>query len=263
MRRLGIFAATVAVLAISLCAARPTSVLAAEKLGVVLIHGKEGMPGQMQGLVTALNAAGYLAERPEMCWSRRRIYDRAYLDCFADIDFTVKKLKAEGATSIVIAGMSLGGNAAVGYGARHEGLKGIIALAPAPAIEFISKLPAIAKSLAEAQSMIATGRGNDKATFADINTGRPFEVETTAKIYVSFFAPDSPGVLPDNAAKLKAPLLIVSGQLDPTQRSVPYAFARAPSNGLNWHVTVASDHRGTPAAARDVVLAWLKILAGQ
>ena len=32
-------------------------------------------------LAIALQGAGYLVEAPEMCWSRRRIYDRPFLDC--------------------------------------------------------------------------------------------------------------------------------------------------------------------------------------
>jgi dienelactone hydrolase len=236
---------------------------AAEKIGVVLIHGKQGLPGQLHNLAVLMNSAGYLVQRPEMCWSRQRIYDRSYLDCLKDIDAAVARLKGDGATAVVVAGMSLGGNAALGYGARHGDLKGVIALAPAPAVELMTLRPDVARSVAEAQAMIAAGRGDRKASFTDINVGRVFEVETTANIYVSFIGPGSPGIMPDNAARLKAPLLVVSGIGDSTQRSIPYVFARAPADRLNWHVTVASDHRGTPAAAAQVVLVWLKALAGK
>jgi pimeloyl-ACP methyl ester carboxylesterase len=235
---------------------------AADKLGIVLMHGKESSPGRVMQLATALTAAGFLVERTEMCWSRRRIYDRAYIDCLADADTAAAKLKAEGATGIVIAGMGLGGQAALAYGARRDGLKGVIGLAPAPAIEFLNRRPAIAKSLTDAQAMIAAGRGNESAVFADTLFDRPIEVETTANIYVSFFASDSPAIMPDNSSRLKAPLLIVSGTLDPSQRSIPYVFARAPSHASNWHVTVPTDRRGTFTAAREVMLAWLRLVAG-
>lgn len=238
------------------------SVAAADdKLGIVLMHGKEGLPTHLQVLATAMTAAGYAVERPEMCWSRRRIYDQTYLDCLKDADKAVEKLRAQGARAIVVAGMSQGGNAALAYGARREGLKGIVALAPAPPVEFVSRRPEIAKNVVDAQAMIAAGRGDRQATFADVNLRGPFEVATTASIYVSFFGPDAPGIMPDNAARLKAPVLVVSGISDPSQRSIPYVFARAPTNKLNWHVTVAADHRGTPAAAREVVMSWLRLLA--
>ncbi len=55
------------------------SAQAGESVGIVLMHGKNGQPGSMQALVDALEAAGYRVDRPEMCWSRRRIYDLPYL----------------------------------------------------------------------------------------------------------------------------------------------------------------------------------------
>jgi len=234
---------------------------AQERIGIVLMHGKDGLPGQLTPLADALTAAGFAVERPDMCWSRHRIYDRSYVDCLRDADDAADKLKAAGATGIVIAGVDLGGNAAIAYGARRDGLKGVVAIGPALPIEFLSRSPEIGKSLARAQEMIAAGHGDRKAIFADVQLGRVFEVETTANIYVSFVAPDSPGVMPDNAAKLKAPLLAMSGVFDPRQRSVAYVFARAPSNPHNWHLTVPADPAGTVALAREVVPVWLKLIA--
>jgi esterase/lipase len=231
------------------------------RVGIVLVHGKQGSPQNLQTLTDTLISAGYAVERPEMCWSRQRIYDRTYLDCLGDIDVAAARLRAAGAASIVIAGMSLGGNAALAYGARRDGLAGIIALAPAPAIEFVSRRPDIGESLAKARQMAAQGLGELRAVFKDINVGQSFEVTTTANIYMSFFSPESPGVMPENAARQKAPLLVVSGQFDSTQRSVSYVFARAPSNPQNWHVTMHADHRGTATVARDTVLAWLRLTA--
>jgi esterase/lipase len=239
----------------SACAAAAQS-----KIGVVLVHGKQGSEHSLQGLADALNAAGYAVDRPEMCWSRRRIYDLPYVDCLHDIDAAVVRLRAAGASSIVIAGMSLGGNAALGYGARRDSLLGIIAMAPAPAMEFISRRQDIGESVSKARQMIAQGLGDLQAVFKDINSGETFDVTTTPNIYVTFLSPESPGVMPDNAAKLKVPLLVVSGQFDSTQRSVGYVFARAPTHLLNWHVMLHTNHRGTPAAARSTLLAWLKLL---
>jgi len=78
-----------------------------ETVGFVMMHGKHGTPTQLQQLAEAVSNAGFLAERPEMCWSAARIYDRSYLECFADIDAAAVRLKQHGATAIVILGMSL------------------------------------------------------------------------------------------------------------------------------------------------------------
>jgi esterase/lipase len=239
----------------------------AETLGIVLLHGKQGTPGLFERMAGGLESAGYLAERPELCWSRERIYDLAYLDCFRDIDVAVAKLKSRGATAIVIAGQSLGGNGALGYGARHAGLKGVVAFAPAHAPQFISRRPPIAESLENARAMIARGDGDTKAAFNDVNSGArgfvEYSVNVTPKVYVSFFAPDSPAVMPANAAKLTAPLLMISGRLDETQRGAYAIFQAAPASPLNRFVSVEANHMGTPAAGRDALVGWLKELAAK
>jgi dienelactone hydrolase len=238
---------------------------AADRLGIVLVHGKSGLPQQLMPFAEGLAAQGHLTEQPEMCWSRNRIYDRLYLDCLRDIDAAAGRLKARGANAIVVLGMSLGGNAALSFGATRPGLKGVIALAPAHSPEFISLRPEVAASLAQAHALIAAGQGNIKTTFADVNTHTSsfnFSVRTTPNIYVSFFAPDSPAVMPANAARLKAPLLYVTASNDPTQRGREYIFARVPAHPLNRYVVVNTDHIGTPAVSHQIVLSWLKELAG-
>ncbi len=234
-------------------------------LGIVLIHGKQGMPGQFVRMSEGLEGLSYLTERPEMCWSRQRIYDRPYLDCIGEIDGAIARLRSRGATDVVIVGMSLGGNGVLGYGARHDGLKGIVAFAPAHAPEFISRRPDISESLAKAHAAVAEGKGDTPMVFSDVNTGPgtsniDFTVNVTPKTYLSFFAPDSPGVMPLNAAKLKAPLLLISGTQDQTQRRAHAIFNAAPANPLNRFVSVEANHMGTPAAGREAMVAWLKEL---
>jgi pimeloyl-ACP methyl ester carboxylesterase len=240
---------------------------AAGKLGVVLVHGKQGNPGQLGNIVDALTHAGYLVDRPEMCWSHRRIYDRPYLDCLSDIDRAIEQLRKRGATEIVVAGQSLGGNAAIGYGARHPDIKGVIAFAPAHAPEFISKRPEVAADIARARALIAKGEGDRRMTFNDANTSArgsfTIKVSATPRIYVSFYGPDSPAVMPANAARLKMPILLVSGSHDPTQRQAPFTFRRAPENPLNRFVKVNSNHPGTPEAGKAAMLAWLKELTAK
>jgi esterase/lipase len=232
-----------------------------ETVGVVMMHGKHGTPAQLQQLATIVADAGFVVERPEMCWSAARIYDRTYLECLADIDVAVARLKEHGVTAVVVLGMSLGGNAALGFGARRHGLKAIIALAPAHAPELLGRRPEIAQSIAAAQAAVAAGRGDAKATFDDIDLGRIFPVSTTPTIYLSFFGPESPAVMPENAARLTAPFLMVSGSNDPTQRNADYIFAHVPFDPRNEHVTVEADHLGTPAASPVAVLSWLRVLA--
>jgi esterase/lipase len=239
----------------------PASPVSAQQIGVVLMHGKTGAPASViDGLADALRSAGYIVETPEMCWSRRRIYDRPFLDCLGEVDTAAAGLKSRGAGRIVIAGMSQGGDAALVYGARHTDLAGIIALAPAAAPEAQVHVPEIAQSVAQAQAMVAGGRGNETAGFFDRNSGRVFPVYTTAAIYLSYMDPQGPANMAAAVRQLHAPLLWVAGTADPSQTRAAAEFSQAPSYPQNRFVSVASDHLGTPNAAREAVLSWLAAL---
>ena len=230
----------------------------AQTIGIVLMHGKTGLPSTVIGrLATALQGAGYLVDTPEMCWSRRRIYDRPFLDCLTEIDSAIGRLKDRGAARMVVAGMSQGGDAALAYGARHANLAGIIALAPAAAPERQIGVADIAKSVAQARVLVAAGRGNETTSFADRNVSGTFSVRTTATIYLSYMDPEGPANMLDSVRKLRAPLLWVAGSADPSQTGANAEFNQAPANPLNRFVMLASAHLGTPDAARDAVLAWL------
>jgi esterase/lipase len=233
---------------------------AGDSIGVVLMHGKSGRPMSLRVAADALEAAGYPVDLPEMCWSRRRIYDLSYLDCLRDVDAAIERLKARGASEIVVGGQSLGGNAALAYGARHDWLFGIIAMAPAHNPLHLAKRAEIARSLARAREMIAAGNGNVPATFADFSGNRELPVQATANVYLTFFAPDGPAVIQTNAAQVRVPLLWVAGDSDPTQLGPQFGFASA-RNPRNRYVTVSADHLGTPAASRDAIVSWLTELA--
>jgi dienelactone hydrolase len=229
----------------------------AQTVGAVIVHGKRGNAVQMLPLRNSLQNIGVATAAPDMCWSGERIYDQAYLDCLLDIDASVSDVKKRGASKIYIIGMSLGGNAALAYGGRRTGLAGIIALAPAPAVEFVRKQPRIAESIEHAEGLLRSGQGHLRAAFADVDVGLEFTVQARPSVYLSFFGPTSAASMPDNAERLSASLLIVSGRSDASQRSVPYVFGRAAANPVNKHILVDADHRGTFLASEPIILKWL------
>lgn len=247
---------------------------AQQRIGIVLMHGKQGIPlgtsnprGAVCGahLIAALRNAGYLVVAPEMCWSRRRDFDKPYPDCLAEIDPMIVQLKSQGATEIVVGGLSLGGNAALAYGATHAGIQGIMVFGPADDPTRKSNRPEISASLAHARQLMAQGQGDVKASFDDVNVNTggafPIMVNTTARIFLSFNDTDALTHISPNVARLTAPLLWVAGDGDQTQRSAAILFQMAPPNPLNRLVTVHSNHIGTPDAGTDAALAWLAELS--
>ena len=236
---------------------------AADTTGVVLLHGKTGMPGQMAKLASALTAAGYAVATPEMCWSKHRIFDETFTDCLRDVDVAIATLKTNGASRIFVAGVSQGAMGAFAYGSAHPDIAGIVALAPAGDPPDLSKAPDLAASVKSALALARTDKGNTVTDFNDVITGnKPIAMRATPAAFLSFHGPQSPiatmkqlfaTVLPS----VKVPVLWVAGTRDPTQGVAAQGFAQLPKNDRSELVSVDADHGGTPDASGAAVVDWL------
>jgi pimeloyl-ACP methyl ester carboxylesterase len=236
---------------------------AGDELGVVLLHGKGGSPaGYIRELASALQGRGYLVSTPTMPWAKNRIYDASFEEAMAEIDREVDALRQKGAKLVVVAGQSLGANAALGYAASRERVGAIMALAPAhnPELEVFARR--VGHDVRRARSMVAAGKGKERQTFSDLNQGQVSEVMATAEVYLSWFDPDGPAVMPRSAASIKTPtpLLFVVGSGDRTAPAKEYIFDKAPAHARSKFVIVTADHFTVPTAAIDEVVAWLSAL---
>jgi dienelactone hydrolase len=246
--------------------ATPTALAQGEDLsgfGIVLMHGKGGSPDRLiTSTAAALRAAGAKVVTPEMPWSRARMYDATYEQAMAEIDRAVAQVKSQGATRIVVGGHSIGANAAIGYGARRDGLAAVVALAPGHSPERPLFAQRMAPAVAKAQQMVAQGTGDARATFPDTNQGKDYDVQARARVYLSFFDPNGPAPMPKNAAAMKrVPFLWVIGRDDPLFSAGPeYAFSRAPKHSKSKYLEVNARHENTPDVAKAEVIAWLKSL---
>lgn len=233
---------------------------AAGSVGVVLLHGKGGTPDNVKGLGEALSAAGYRVVAPEMPWSKFRLYNLPLAQAQEEIDRACEHLRRQGARRLVIIGHSMGGNMALAYGAVRPGLAGIVALAPGHTVERAETRSLFADSVARAREQVREGKGREPDEYDDISQGKVVPVVTSAEAYLSYFDPEGQANMPAAARKLTAPLLWVAGSRDAMVMNLgpDYAFALAPNRGLNRYAVVDADHMGTPDAAKEVVLAWLK-----
>ncbi len=237
-----------------------------ESIGVILMHGKgaTARPTSPIGqLAETLESAGFIVIAPDMPWHRSRIWDKSFEESMMEIDEYVTELKSKGANKIVVGGHSIGANAAIGYGARREGLAGILAIAPGhnPNLkEFQSRIDHDYK---RARKLVDMGKGNEVGDFKDFNQGRTSEVSAKAKDYLSWYDPEGPAVMPENAANLKpgAALMWVIGEKDAMLRfgrGKNYAFDRAPSHPKSIYIVVPGGHRVTPPKGEDEIINWLK-----
>ena len=236
---------------------------AGDDLGVVLLHGKGGSPtGYIRELAAELEGRGYLVSTPTMPWATNRIYDASFEEAMAEIDGHVDALRQKGAKLVVVAGQSLGANAALGYAASRERVGGIIVLAPAHNPELPAFTRRVGSDVRRAKALVAAGKGKEKQTFSDLNQGQVLEVTATAEVYLSWFDPDGPAVMPRSAASVKTPipLLFVVGSGDRTAPAKDYIFDKAPAHAKSKFVTVTADHFTVPTAAIEEVVAWLIVL---
>ena len=146
-----------------------------ERLGIVLLHGKTGEPFNPNMIEAArpLKQAGFLLEVPEMPWSKTRYIDKPYDQALNEIDQAVARLKAKGATKIVIAGLSMGGDAALAYAAYHGHIDGLILLSPAHTPDSDYFLNNFADDIAKAKTMIAAGNGDQYASLRMLTRAFP------------------------------------------------------------------------------------------
>jgi pimeloyl-ACP methyl ester carboxylesterase len=256
------------VAALLVCSTCAPGAAAPSNVGFVLLHGLAGVPlgsgGPGGALVGGLRKAGYRVETPEMCWSKRRIYDHTFTDCFADIDAAIARLRAQGATQIVLGGMSMGGNSALALAATHPDLLGVMAIAPAHDAATLGNIPRIAAALAQAQAAVAAGHGDAVQTYPDSDNSRragpAFTVRTSAQNYVSFIDPAGPANIAGDLPHIAVPVIWVAGTDDPTQVLSAQEFAQIPANPLSKYASVNAAHLATPDAGASAMIDWVRAL---
>src|SRR5262249_60786085 len=169
-------------------------------LGVVYLHGKGGWPGALNGgILSALKEEGALVATPEMPWSFHRRYDAIYDQALAEIDAAIAALKSDGAHRIVLIGVSLGANAAIGYAARHPELAGVVALAPGHLPDVGNLRSFVSDAVGRAKTLIAEGKGNVPQSFPGMAQGIPLTATATPTVYLSWFDPEGPAGIPKKA----------------------------------------------------------------
>jgi|TARA_B100000315_G_scaffold249189_1_gene280027 pimeloyl-ACP methyl ester carboxylesterase len=238
--------------------------IADAKTGVILMHGKGGTSksrSPVGKLVSKLENAGFLVAAPDMPWSRSRGFDKNHTDSMSEIDKIIAELKSDGATKIVVGGHSIGANAALAYAARHEGLAGVLAIAPGHIPEIEGFQGKIDFDYKRAKKMVDAGKGGEEDDFKDTNQGRKSTISTSAEIYLSWFDPKGPAAMPTNTANLKpgTPLMWIIGEKDRMMdRGEGYAFAKAPVHDNNAYVVVKGGHGATPIKGAKKIIDWLK-----
>lgn len=240
------------------------SLAAADKIGLVLMHGKLSSPSKpfFSELETKLAGRDILVDAPEMPWSANRRYDKSYEQAMEEIAASIKRLRDRGASKVVVGGHSMGAAAALIYGARHP-VDGLLLLAPGHHPQSNSLRGRFAESVARARALAAAGKGDDKEEFNDFDASQTppaFTISTTPRIYLSYFDPDGIANTLVAAGKIPAtvPVLWVDGTNEnPGLKGYGQKVYAAIGSSASQHVEVTATHVTVLRDSSAEVLAWL------
>ncbi len=238
---------------------------AQDRIGVILLHGKQGTP-QQQGLAaiaSSLESAGAKVVAPSMPWSRGawEHVNVTVEQVFAQLDSQVAALRSQGAGRIVIGGHSLGADVALAYAVARGNLAGLVMAAPGhqPGLAY-RRNASIRAAVDRARTLVEQGRGNEPFSGPDNNQGTTFTVSTTAAVYYSWMNPNGLAAMDVQAPRLPAttPLLLVIGRKDPFfERAESLVYKPAARNPYSQYVVVEADHAQTPFAASKRITDWI------
>lgn len=232
---------------------------ASSEVGVILMHGKWGSPNSMASLARDLELRGFLVSNAEMPWSGRRLYDADYPSALKEIEQQAGHLRTKGAKHVIVAGQSLGSNAAVAYASSGFDLDGLVILSPGhfPEGGMGNRLR---PSIDRARSMVAANRGAESESFDDINQGKQRVIRMAAGTYVSYFDPDGLGAITKNIKKLSksVPVLLAIGTSDPFYPNSKAMFDSATPHASSRYLTLESDHFNIPQMVSAEIVKWLE-----
>lgn len=266
-RRRAVHACLAATLAVCGVLAAPLSAAAQERIGILMLHGKN--PGSAQDphfspIKARLEAEGWLVQLPDMPWSRTRYLEGTWDAAMQEMTVYVQALRSQGATRIVLVGHSMGAPAALSFAARGGDAQALVLLAPGHVPKGYYNNPnfkPVRESIDEARALVTAGKGDSRERFADINQGRQQPVITTAANYLSYFDPASDAEMSVTAPRVPAatPVLTVVGEKDPMHgRARGYFADLLPANPRSSYLEVGGGHIETPRVAYDAMVAWIK-----
>jgi len=239
----------------------------AAEIGIVLMHGKGGMPnGLVKPLAEYLEGQGFRVANLEMPWSKNRTYGSSPEDGAAEIDRAFADMKAAGIEKHFLIGHSLGGLFAAYYAGQRP-LTGLILVAPGGDVASRFWQKKTASSRGKAERMIADGKGDDADDFDDFEGSKgSFSIRTTAKLYLAWFSEDSPLNQVRSYDRLPVGLPVLN--VVPTDdykgllKVKDERFSQIPETPFKEMFEPETDHKRAPDVAAEKIADWMRKVAG-
>jgi len=237
------------------------------RIGVVLMHGKGGLPdGAIHELAMFLDSRFLLANL-EMPWSSRRDYDVDVAAGEKQVADALADLRIRGAVKVFIAGHSQGGCFALNMGGKVP-VDGVIAIAPGGNVASPAFRENLGDSVRRASDLVAAGKGSERQRFLDYEGARgPSPVITTASNYLSWFDPE--GAMNQmraiKALDAKTPVLFIVPTNDTPGllRVKRTMFDALPRNSLTKLYEPEGTHLRAPSISREEIARWIVEVANR
>lgn len=232
----------------------------------ILIHGKWSHPNTpvLRILEKELKEKNYIVVKPNMPWSRTRLYDQTYEASLQDLGAMIQKYKQEGVKKVVLIGHSLGANAAMAYQAHVGDVDAIVAITPGHVPSIMQERdPRHAYILKKAQDKIKKNEVNTSIDFIDNNSGIRKNFTASIDIFLSYFDPSGLAHMPATVKKFRKsiPVLYIEGANDHVHTGPDSVFSKIPQHRLNTYMLTSSNHMTTPEISSKQIISWLSFLS--
>jgi len=235
--------------------------------GVVLMHGKWGMPQSpyLKPVVQKLESVCQV-KLLEMPWSRFRLYDKPYADALVQIRQAVSEFRQSGVQWVAVGGQSFGANASLAYMAQVGDVDAVLPMAPGHVPENFYPIADVRRGIDAAQQAVQAGQGDTLVEMTDINQGQRRQVKAPAAALWSYFDPQGWGNMALSARHFQksVPVFWAIGTLDPLYPSGSAAiYQQLPAHADCHYLVVQANHATTPEAAAPALWLWVKARTGR
>jgi pimeloyl-ACP methyl ester carboxylesterase len=253
---------------VMLAGASPAAAAQADRIGIVVMHGKGGAPNSkyIDPFARSLEARGLLVANLDMPWSRSRDYDVPTSRAEEEIEMAVAGLRAKGAGKVFLAGHSLGGAFAIHFAGKPR-VDGVVAIAPGGNVAATVFRQKVGEALDRARELVAAGKGDSPERLLDFEPSRGvYAVVSPPAAYVTWFDPEGAMNFSRAARAVdpKVPVLFVVPTRDypGLLKTSPQRFSELPKNPHTRLYEPSADHLNAPSASVDEIVSWIREVAG-